>query len=257
MIPDIYRIAPELLQVEREIEELDTCVVKGEECFRQLDTKMRNGLSKEDREANIVLIRSGKPLPDIEAEWKQQRETVFALRDAADAAKRALPAARRAASKKLVEKIKPEHDKLQRELFAHLAPLHATWSKLFAIKGALLNQGLGLNGLFEVDAEELLGVPSDASTEFNYLLREGAKVGYCKKGRRMMMKRNYETASGIGPLEYGGGGFITGVDGKAVRTPIIDQDIEHTDYCLQGYVIRWKSLIRQEDKLFWFHPERR
>ncbi|WP_063685966.1 HK97 family phage prohead protease [Bradyrhizobium stylosanthis] len=67
-----------------------------------------------------------------------------------------------------------------------------------------------------------------------------------------MIKRDYEIAAG-GPfdLEYGGGGFVSAVDGKSVAISAPgDEARQH----LQGYALRWRSLIEQGDKYFYFLP---
>ena len=85
----------------------------------------------------------------------------MAARDAADIANKAISAARMSAGRKVTAALKPEHDRLQKELFASLAKVHGMWSQLFAMKRGIINQGLGLNELFAVDAQELLGAPSE------------------------------------------------------------------------------------------------
>jgi len=64
-----------------------------------------------------------------------------------------------------------------------------------------------------------------------------------------MIKRDYEIAAG-GPfdLEYGGGGFVSAIDGKSIASA------ETVRQHLQGYALRWRSLIEQNGKYFYFLP---
>ena len=181
---DIEKIAPEYIQAQQHADEMKALVVKEEKVFQQVDERKRNGPSQADREANVARIKSGQPLPDIETEWRQQRERVMAARDAADIANKSISAARMSAGRKLTAVLKPDHDRLQKELFASLAKVHGVWSQLFAMKRGVINHGFWLNGLFAVDAQELLGVPSDGANEFNHLLREADAAGYCKAPRK-------------------------------------------------------------------------
>ena len=76
---------------------------------------------------------------------------------------------------------RPDHDQLQKDLFAGLSKAQAAWSKLHSMKRGIVNQGMSISSLFAVDAEELLGIPGDRSSEFNHLMNEAAAAGYCKK----------------------------------------------------------------------------
>ncbi|MBR0884529.1 HK97 family phage prohead protease [Bradyrhizobium japonicum] len=66
-----------------------------------------------------------------------------------------------------------------------------------------------------------------------------------------MIKRDYEIAAG-GPidLEYGGGGFVSAVDGKSIAPSDGGEVRQH----LQGYALRWRSLIEQNGNYFYFLP---
>lgn len=66
-----------------------------------------------------------------------------------------------------------------------------------------------------------------------------------------MIKRDYEVAAG-GPfdLEYGGGGFVSAIDGKSI-VPSPGEEVRHH---LQGYALKWRSLIEQNGKYFYFLP---
>ncbi|MDF0520648.1 HK97 family phage prohead protease [Bradyrhizobium yuanmingense] len=67
-----------------------------------------------------------------------------------------------------------------------------------------------------------------------------------------MIKRDYEIAARRPlDLEYGGGGFITAVDGKSFS---INNENEEVRQHLQGYALRWRSLIEQSGKYFYFLP---
>src|SRR5258706_5181732 len=65
-----------------------------------------------------------------------------------------------------------------------------------------------------------------------------------------MHQRDWEVASRVPPLEYGAGsGYIASVDGRKVAqswTPSLHHDAD--DFVLQGYAIRWHSLIRVNDE---------
>jgi hypothetical protein len=177
---DISKIAPELGQEQAKFDQLLARLAHEERILQQKAARLQNGPTQEERASNAALVLAGETPADSETEHRKQRELVFALRDAVDAARRALPTSRRTANKKLTDSIKPQHDKLQREMFSHLINAHAVWSRLFAMKRNVVNEGFWLNDLFSVDAEELLGVPSDSASEFNHLLREATKAGYCK-----------------------------------------------------------------------------
>ncbi|GMO20819.1 HK97 family phage prohead protease [Bradyrhizobium sp. TM233] len=67
-----------------------------------------------------------------------------------------------------------------------------------------------------------------------------------------MIRRNYEIAAGRPlDLEYGGGGFITAVDGKSIS---FANEKEEVRQHLQGYALRWRSVIKQNGKYFYFLP---
>jgi HK97 family phage prohead protease len=72
----------------------------------------------------------------------------------------------------------------------------------------------------------------------------------------MLRYRNYEVAAfPFSQLEYGGGGYIGGVDGKSVPLPDATlYDDDHKRFIAQGYAVRWKTPIRQGNKLFYFRP---
>ncbi|WP_407193806.1 HK97 family phage prohead protease [Bradyrhizobium sp. STM 3566] len=66
-----------------------------------------------------------------------------------------------------------------------------------------------------------------------------------------MIKRDYEIAAGRPlDLEYGGGGFVTAVDGKSISATNEEEVRQH----LQGYALRWRSLIEQAGRYFYFLP---
>jgi HK97 family phage prohead protease len=68
-----------------------------------------------------------------------------------------------------------------------------------------------------------------------------------------MIRRNYEIAAGRPhDLEYGGGGFVTAVDGKSIS---VANEKEEVRQHLQGYALRWRSLIEQNGKYFYFMPQ--
>jgi hypothetical protein len=177
---DIQKIAPELGQEQQRFDQLQARLAQEERILQQKAARLQNGPTLEERASNAALVLAGETPADSETEYRQQRELVFALRDAVDSARRTLPTARRNANKKLTDTLKPEHDKLQRELFSHLTNLHSVWSRLFAMKRNVVNEGFWLNDLFVVDAEDLLGVPADKANEFNHLLQADAKAGYSK-----------------------------------------------------------------------------
>lgn len=69
-------------------------------------------------------------------------------------------------------------------------------------------------------------------------------------------QRGYEIAAG-NPygLEYGaGGGFVTIVDSKSVERSADEDDWGYRKHNLQGYAVRWRSVIEQRGKYFYFLP---
>jgi hypothetical protein len=78
--------------------------------------------------------------------------------------------------------------------------------------------------------------------------------------------RDYEVASGWPDLEYGGGGFITQIGNKLVAPPstvkAVDDGTPRMTVAqewaerkhIQGYAVRWHSIIDQGDKYFYFLP---
>ncbi|MBP0116275.1 HK97 family phage prohead protease [Bradyrhizobium vignae] len=67
-----------------------------------------------------------------------------------------------------------------------------------------------------------------------------------------MIRRNYEIAAGRPlDLEYGGGGFVAAVDGKSLSQTSDGGEVRQH---LQGYALRWRSLIEQAGKYFYFLP---
>jgi phage head maturation protease len=67
-----------------------------------------------------------------------------------------------------------------------------------------------------------------------------------------MHERDWEIASRPLPLEYGGGGFVTSVNGRKVAPPSMFQT-DADDFVIQGFAIRWNSLIRvNDDEYAWF-----
>lgn len=72
----------------------------------------------------------------------------------------------------------------------------------------------------------------------------------------MAWQPDYETASGgLPPLEYSNGGYITALDGKTIAAPPHDFDPEPKRQYIDGYALRWRSLIHRGDgKCAWFMP---
>jgi HK97 family phage prohead protease len=74
------------------------------------------------------------------------------------------------------------------------------------------------------------------------------------------MTRDYETASMRGGYEIGGGGYITGIDGRSVLPPVITESRTpepppEKRYHLQGYALRWRTAIQLGDNRFaYFMP---
>lgn len=67
-----------------------------------------------------------------------------------------------------------------------------------------------------------------------------------------MIRRNYEIAAGRPlDLEYGVGGFVTAVDGKSIS---FANEKEEVRQHLQGYALRWRSVIEQGGRYFYFMP---
>ncbi|MCK1357351.1 HK97 family phage prohead protease [Bradyrhizobium sp. 199] len=67
-----------------------------------------------------------------------------------------------------------------------------------------------------------------------------------------MTKREYEIAAGRPlDLEYGGGGFVSAVDGKSIS---VAQPNEEVRQHLQGYGLRWRTIVEYKGQLIYFEP---
>jgi len=56
---------------------------------------------------------------------------------------------------------------------------HAVWRDIFAMKRAMLNQGLQLHGIFEVEPD-FLGLPDDPTSDLAGFLRECVRAEYLR-----------------------------------------------------------------------------
>ncbi|MCK1366392.1 hypothetical protein [Bradyrhizobium sp. 62] len=67
-----------------------------------------------------------------------------------------------------------------------------------------------------------------------------------------MIRRDYEIAAGWpGELEYGGGGFVSAIDGKSIS---VAQPNEEVRQHLQGYGLRWRTIVEHNGQLIFFEP---
>jgi hypothetical protein len=130
------------------------------------------------------LVLAGQPLPDdanVDAELATAMLNWRAIEDAKEIQLRHIEDTRRDAGRKLSQSLKPQHEKLMTALCIALTDAHAAWRELFTIKRGLLGQGIGLSGLFSVDPQEFMGVPSDRASDFCEFMRDAARAGYCRE----------------------------------------------------------------------------
>ncbi|MET4041863.1 hypothetical protein ABIC03_003554 [Bradyrhizobium sp. RT6a] len=180
-IPDLYHICPKLREAEQRAEELKARAIAERAKWQQIHDRRLNGPSESDRASAIEAVLAGRELPDDEAEFRKQRDITFAVEDAAEQAEKSVPAIRRAAGREYTNTLRRDHDRMQKAFFAKLIDMKIAYDELHDLKRAIQSQGVGVHDLFQVDAQQLLGVPTDPSCELNYLIREGHKAGYCKK----------------------------------------------------------------------------
>lgn len=183
-IPDLVEFSPELrkeIQIDADLnarsKEVSTKV-------RDLREIKANGLSPDARALRAEMVRSGQPLPDsanVDAELATLMVEWRAIEDAKEIQTHRIYDARKDAARKLCQSLKPQHDKLMKALCASLADAHATWAELFSLKRGIMNQGARLNGLLLADPQDLLGVPSDRSSDFHDFMREASRSGYCRE----------------------------------------------------------------------------
>lgn len=180
-VPDLRQLSPKLRAAEQRADELKARAVAERARWQQLHDLRLKGRSDDDRVRLAEALLSGKEVCDDDTEYRKQREVTFAFEAASEQAERELPSLRREAGRELTNRLKVDHDRLQKKLFSELVEVKAAWDELQALKRSIQNQGAGINDLFQVDAQPLLGAPNDPSSELNFLLREGHKAGYCKR----------------------------------------------------------------------------
>jgi hypothetical protein len=84
------------------------------------------------------------------------------------------------AGARLAKEIKPQVDLAEIELAQALAIAHEKHLTYFNAKRHLINSGIGLNGLFGSNVDDVLGIPVDKGTALADLFRAAVKAGYLK-----------------------------------------------------------------------------
>jgi hypothetical protein len=183
-IPDLVEFSPELrkeLQLDADLNARSKAVSAK---VRELRAVKDNGLTPDARASRAELVRSGQPLPDsanVDAELANLMVEWRAIEDAKEIQTQRIYDARKDAARKLCQTLKPQETKLMKVLCTSLIDAHAAWSELFAMKRGVMNQGERLYGLLTADPQDLLGIPSDLSSDFHDFMRDAARSGYCRE----------------------------------------------------------------------------
>ena len=82
------------------------------------------------------------------------------------------------AGARLAKDIKPQHDAAEKELVDALLIAHQKHLLYWNAKRHLLNNGIGLYGNFNVDADEVLGIPVNGGSTLAEYFRDAVKAGY-------------------------------------------------------------------------------
>lgn len=150
--------------------------------LKQQHASKENAVSiNSDPEARIQSLMAGGT-PERLASWDEkiahQRQIVQDIDDALDRRAELARENDKAANKRLIADIRPEHDKATKKLVDAMAALHAAYLPLYAAKRHLLGNGLALGGLFNADAEPLLGIPTDRTGNLKDFFRDAVKEGF-------------------------------------------------------------------------------
>jgi hypothetical protein len=84
------------------------------------------------------------------------------------------------AGARLARDLKPQADLAERELVEALVIAHEKHLTYFNAKRHLINGGIGLNGLFASNVDDVLGIPVDKGTPLADLFRAAVRAGYLK-----------------------------------------------------------------------------
>jgi hypothetical protein len=179
---DLTESSPELRDEQKRYSDLTARERQISAKVGELRRIKANGLSQEDKDSRIAFVLAGQDLPasaDVDAELASAMINLRALEDAKEVQLRRIEQAKKVAGMKLTASLKPAHDKLMTRLCAALTDVHGAWAQLFSTKRGLVNNGIGLYGLFSVEPDQFLDVPTDRTTHMADFFRDAARKGYC------------------------------------------------------------------------------
>jgi hypothetical protein len=129
----------------------------------------------EDRVQSLITGIEVKRPPPLN---QQRMEIQYAIRDLEEAldfmAGKELQANLNAGAR-LAQDIKPAVDAVAKELFDALALAHDKHLQYWTAKRHIINLGVGLNGLFDSNVDDVLGIPIDKGSPLAFVLREAVR----------------------------------------------------------------------------------
>ncbi len=178
-VPNVLEYSRELREETAKGEEITARKQDAERKARQLNERVRSGPTADERAANAERVVRGETLPDFEAELKVAVMELRALEDAEKSQLFLVESARKAAARGISDEMRPHYQRGMKKLVPLLCEAHAVWSDIFAMKQAMLNQGLQLHGIFQIEPY-FLGLPNDRTSEFAGFLRECVGAEYIR-----------------------------------------------------------------------------
>lgn len=178
-VPNLLEFSPELRSEIARAEEITGRKQEVERRAHQLNDRVRTGPTAEERAADAERVVKGEALPDFDAELRLALREFRALEDAEKAQLVRVESARKAAARGISDEMRPHYQRGMKKLVPLLCDAHAVWKDIFAMKRAMLNQGLQLHGIFEVEPD-FLGFPDDPTSDFAGFLRECVDAGYLR-----------------------------------------------------------------------------
>lgn len=176
-VPNVLEYSPQLREEIARGKEITVRKQEADRRAHQLTERVRSGPTAEERAADAQRVVRGEALPDFDAELKLVLREMRALEDAEKDQLARIEAARKAAARGICDEMRPHYQRGMKKLVPLLCEAHAVWNDIFAMKRAMLDQGIQLHGIFQVEPD-FLGLPDDRTSDFAGFLRECVGAGY-------------------------------------------------------------------------------
>lgn len=179
-LPKLTDISPELAEAKKQLNELTVRQDEIRANYRRLIQQKTNGQPPADQQARVQAILAGAPVPppsNIDLEIANEQANYNATEAAKAILAQRVVSLESDAGRKICAQVKPKHDAAMKRLSTALVDVHAAYTELHGMKRALLNNGCGLHGIFDLQTD-FMEMPLDKASSLAYFFRGAKAAGY-------------------------------------------------------------------------------